>query len=197
MTAHSLRARFKETVSGAILDAAEELAAESGPAGASLQAIAKRAGIAVGTIYNHFADRNELFLGLFERRRAELLADLDAAAKKVAGAPFDKQLLAYVRTVFTFFDTRRAFLRVALEWHAPKTKNPRESNSLEQLKIRAERIVKIGVKEKRLKTEGADLFALFLVAAVRALLISRADSPKPLADETESVIALFMQGAER
>ncbi|HSO33492.1 MAG TPA: helix-turn-helix domain-containing protein, partial [Labilithrix sp.] len=73
MTALSLRARFKATVTEAILDAAEELAADVGVPGTNLQAVAKKAGVAVGTIYNHFEDRNELFAELFKRRREELL----------------------------------------------------------------------------------------------------------------------------
>src|SRR5438445_13621568 len=120
MTAHSLRARFKVTVTGAILDAAEELAAEVGVPGTNLQAVAKRAGVAVGTIYNHFEDRSELFAELFARRREELLETLDAATKTVARAGFEAQLEAHVRTVFSYFDTRRAFLRLALDGQAHK-----------------------------------------------------------------------------
>ena len=201
MTAHSLRARFKVTVTGAILDAAEELAAEVGVPGTNLQAVAKRAGVAVGTIYNHFEDRSELFAELFARRREELLATLDTATKKAAGSGFDAQLEAYVSTVFSYFDTRRAFLRLALEGQAPKPPPVRKSgeayNSMEQLTLRAERIVRAGVKEKRLRADAVDLAALFLTAAIRAVLIGRAGSPKPLAGETKRVIDLFLKGTSR
>jgi AcrR family transcriptional regulator len=204
MPAHSLRARFKATVTGAILDAAEELAAEVGVPGTNLQAVAKRAGVAVGTIYNHFEDRSELFAELFARRREELLETLDAAAKTASRAGrvgFEAQLESYVRTVFAYFDTRRAFLQLALDGQTPKpvpVRKPGDAHgSMEQLTLRAERIVRVGLKEKRLRPETADLAPYFLTAAVRAVLIARVASPKPLVDETARVIDLFLKGTAR
>lgn len=201
MTAQSLRARFRATVTEAILDAAEELAADVGVHGTNLQAVAKRAGVAVGTIYNHFEDRNELFEELFARRREELLTTLDAAAKRVAGSGFDTQLEAYVRTAFSYFDTRRAFLRLALDGRAGKPALTKGADaapgSMEQLTVRAERIVRVGLKEKRLRADAAALAPHFLTASVRAVLIARVDSPKPLADETSRVISFFLQGTSR
>jgi AcrR family transcriptional regulator len=199
MSAHSLRARFKATVTGAILDAAEELAAEVGVPNTNLQAVAKRAGVAVGTIYNHFEDRSELFAELFARRREELYETLDAATKKAAGRGFDAQLETYVSTVFSYFDTRRAFLRLALEGHKPPpVRKAREAhNSMEQLTVRAERIVRAGIKEKKLRADAAELAPLFMTAAIRAVLIARADLPTPLVGETKRVIELFLKGTSR
>lgn len=199
MTAHSLRARFKATVTGAILDAAEELAAEVGVPNTNLQAVAKRAGVAVGTIYNHFEDRSELFAELFSRRREELLSVLDAAHKKAASAGFEAQLEAYVTTVFAYFDTRRAFLRIALDGHkpVPVRKAGEAHNSMEQLTVRAERIVRAGLKEKRIRADVADLAPHFLTAAVRAVLMARVDAPKPLVAETGRVIDMFLKGTSR
>jgi AcrR family transcriptional regulator len=201
MTAHSLRARFKETVTGAILDAAEELAAEVGVPATNLQAVAKRAGVAVGTIYNHFEDRNELFSELFARRREELVTTVDAATKSAARGGFDIQLEAYVDAVLSYFDTRRTFLLLALDGQTqkpvPARKGAGPHESMQQLTLRAERIVRVGVKEKRLRADAAELAPFFLTAALKAVLIARADSPKPLAGEAAAVISLFLRGTSR
>ena len=200
MTAHSLRARFKATVTEAILDAAEELAAEVGVPGTNLQAVAKRAGVAVGTIYNHFEDRSELFAELFARRRQELLNALDTASKKTATARFDAQLESYVSTVLSYFDTRRKFLRLAMDGHAhkpPVRKAGETQESMEQLTIRAERIVRVGLKEKRIRADVAELAPYFLTSALRAVLIARVNAPEPLAGETARVIDLFSKGTSR
>ncbi|MDB4937579.1 MAG: TetR family transcriptional regulator [Labilithrix sp.] len=197
MSAHSLRARFKETVTGAILDAAEELAAEVGVPGTNLQAVAKRAGVAVGTIYNHFEDRNELFVELFTRRREGLLAAVDSATKGASRSGFDTQLEAFVHAVLSYFDTRRTFLRLALDGQTPKPKAGSASNAMEQLALRAQRIVKQGVKEKRLRAEAAGLAPYFLTSAIKAILMTRADSAAPLAGETARVIDLFLNGSAR
>src|SRR6202142_168565 len=115
MSPQSLRTRIKETVSAAILDAAEQVAAEVGLPTASPQGIAQRAGVSVGTIYNHFTDRNELFEEVFARRRAELLATLDDAARAIPDGSFETLLASFVPTVLIFFDSRRAFVRIGLE----------------------------------------------------------------------------------
>ena len=199
MTAHSLRARFKATVTEAILDAAEELAAEVGVPGTNLQAVAKRAGVAVGTIYNHFEDRSELFAELFARRRQELLNALDSASKKTATARFDAQLESYVSTVLAYFDTRRQFLRLAMDGQGkpPPRKAGETQESMEQLTIRAARIVRVGLKEKRIRPDIADLAPYFLTAALRAVLIAHVNASKPLAGETARVIELFSKGTSR
>ena len=206
-------------MSGAILDGAEQVAAEVGLSAASLQAIAARAGVSVGTIYNHFTDRNELFEEVFARRRAELLATLDDVGstatatatkewKTTASGSFEMLLTSFVRTVLVFFDSRRAFLRIALEGGVAKAAVARSSraasgssgpasgaSSMEQLQARAERIVRAGLAEGRLRSDGAELLGPFLIAAVRAALVARIDSPLPLGDETDRVIRLFLRGA--
>lgn len=197
MTAQSLRAKFKETVSEAILDAAEQLASEVGIKDAGLSQIAQRAGVAVGTIYNHFTDRNELFAALFRRRREELQTALDAALKAVAKEPFRVQLETFLRHVFTMFDARRAFLRMALDADAMKYKtdpNERPLQAMEHLRVRAERILKVGIKEKKVRPESLELGAFFLVAVIRTVLVARVDTDLPMAKDTGRVMTMFLEG---
>jgi AcrR family transcriptional regulator len=200
MHPQSLRTRLKETVAETILDATEEIASESGHAATSIQAIAQRAGVSVGTIYNYFADRNGVMAELFTRRRSELLAKMAEAARDSAGGTFARQLDAFVRTVFTFFDARRPFLRLAIETgpqvHAAKKSTVGEGgrSTLEQLLARAERIVAVGIKEGKVRKEGADLSAAFLISAIKTVLAMRAATDLPLAAQTDEVIALFLNG---
>jgi AcrR family transcriptional regulator len=195
-----LRVKLREATWNAILEAAEEVAAREGAASASLQAIAERAGIAVGTISNYFDDKVVLFDALFTRRREELYGAIDEAAKKHAKDPFAAQLESFVGNVFSFFDARRAFLRIALELesHGPqivKTKGGGKQPAMQQLLERAERVVRIGVREKQLRDDGADLLATVLVSIVRGVLVMRAGSEKPFAAETAHVVSLFLNGA--
>jgi AcrR family transcriptional regulator len=194
-----LRVKLREATALAILDAAEEVAASHGNAGANLQAIAERAGIAVGTIYNYFDDKRELFQALFDRRKDDLFEAIDSAAKKHAKASFSAQLEAFVRTVFEHFDQRRAFLRMSLEREPQaQLKKPKSARhpALQQLQLRAERVMRLGQRENKLRSDDtADLLAIVLVAMVRAVLVARADDSRALADETPRVISLFIDGA--
>jgi AcrR family transcriptional regulator len=200
MKAQPLREKLREATGAAIIDAAESVAAEEGVGGASIQAIAERAGTAVGTIYNHFRDKEELFAALFSRRREELYAAIDASAKRHAREAFPKQLEVFVRTVFEYFDGRRVFLRIAFENEQPqivKGTDGRKRPAIQQLQDRAERVVRIGIRERRLRADSADLLAPLLVSLLRAVLVARNLDEKPFAPETERAVSLFLDGAAK
>lgn len=60
-----------------ILDAAERVFTESG-AGASTEEVARRAGVAVGTVFRHFPTKNDLLRAITQRRLELLIEHLDA-----------------------------------------------------------------------------------------------------------------------
>jgi AcrR family transcriptional regulator len=65
----------------AVLDAALELLAEGGYAAASMSAIAKRAGLATGSVYRHFHSKADLFAEVFRvaaQREVDVLRGLRA-----------------------------------------------------------------------------------------------------------------------
>jgi AcrR family transcriptional regulator len=64
----------REATREAILAAANQQLAEGGYASASVQAIARRAGVATGTVYRHFPSKGELFAEAFRRASARELA---------------------------------------------------------------------------------------------------------------------------
>src|SRR3954454_5960981 len=63
----------------AILDAAEEVFSERGVAAARVQDIAARARLAVGTIYNHFEQKEDVLLALLSERTMGFLVAFGAA----------------------------------------------------------------------------------------------------------------------
>jgi AcrR family transcriptional regulator len=200
--AQSLRDRLRETTTDAILDATEHVASKDGIAATSLQAIAKRAGVAVGTIYNYFGDKQELFEALFETRRTQLYESIDASAKAHVKQPFAAQLDAFVRSVFEHFDAHRAFLRLALEAEPTRPKvikgeDGRKHSAMQQLYERAARVVRVGLREKKLKDGDEELLSNILVSFVRGVLVMRSQGVESFALETASVIEIFLNGASR
>ncbi|KUL24932.1 TetR/AcrR family transcriptional regulator [Actinoplanes awajinensis] len=57
-----------------ILDAAEAVFAEFG-AGASTEEVARRAGVAIGTVFRHFPTKNDLLAAIMKRLLARLVAE--------------------------------------------------------------------------------------------------------------------------
>jgi len=67
-----------------LVAAAREVFAERG-VDASLEEVARRAGVGIGTLYRHFSTREALVEAIFERRFGELIAVAEAAASEPDG----------------------------------------------------------------------------------------------------------------
>src|SRR5213075_2067540 len=86
-----LRERLRAETARAIAVTAEEVFAARGVRDAHMEEIAQRAGVSVGTVYNHFEDRETLLTALIEARRQELAALLDRTLAAAAKEPFAAQ----------------------------------------------------------------------------------------------------------
>jgi AcrR family transcriptional regulator len=109
-----MRSRAREAAAEAILDAAEKVASERGLEATTTAAIAEAAGVAVGTLYNYFADRDGLIEALFASRREALHPRMLAADVETASLPFDQRMRAYLVKVMAAFEDYRAFCRIAI-----------------------------------------------------------------------------------
>jgi AcrR family transcriptional regulator len=87
-----------------ILDAAHEVFGERG-LHATLDEVAARAGVGVGTVYRRFADREALVNALFESRVEELVEIAERAERKPD--PWDG-LVYYLREGSEFFGRNKA-----------------------------------------------------------------------------------------
>jgi AcrR family transcriptional regulator len=86
------QARARDLVD-ALVEAAAQLLVERGYEGASTNAIAERAGVSVGSLYQYFSGKSDVFRELMERHRAEVhplvsraLRDLETRAEAPAPA---------------------------------------------------------------------------------------------------------------
>ncbi|MFG2629554.1 TetR/AcrR family transcriptional regulator [Streptomyces sp. NPDC048473] len=82
-----------------LLDAARQLLAEGGYAAASISALADRAGVANGSVYNHFASKQELLAAVFRHVAGHELGAVQEAVRARSGAA--EQLRALVE-VFAY-----------------------------------------------------------------------------------------------
>jgi TetR/AcrR family fatty acid metabolism transcriptional regulator len=73
----SLRERQREERAALILDIAQEVFADKGYYAASIDEIAARAGIAKGTVYLHFAGKEDLLVALIAQQITEFSARVD------------------------------------------------------------------------------------------------------------------------
>jgi AcrR family transcriptional regulator len=95
-----------------LLQAAQELIESEGYGAASVLAIAERAGVASGTLYRHFASKEELFVSLFRTVCDREVAAMQAAAAEMPSTAGPAERLEEVLATFA----RRALRRPRLAW---------------------------------------------------------------------------------
>src|SRR6266576_4508432 len=95
-----------------IKEAAMRVIARKGMSAATMQDIAKEAGIAKGTIYLYFRDRDELVERTFETAIGQLHERVDAAL--ALDLPIEEKLRAVFGAQMAFFRENAEFFRLYL-----------------------------------------------------------------------------------
>ena len=190
----------------AILDAAEAVFAERGFHGARIQDIAERARIAVGTVYNHFADKDEVLSALLDERTEGLLAQVRAGG---AGAPaasrgFRASLEARVAGMLAYVEEHRAFFAIANEHGlfagavAPSARSSARGERVETFRAVFRAIVEEGIASGDLEPLDPDALARFLGGTMRAFILSSlAEGGRNVQEHAAMTIELFLHGAAK
>jgi AcrR family transcriptional regulator len=195
-SAPRLRDRLREETARAILSAAEEVFAADG-IGARMEAIAARAGVAVGTLYNHFEDRRALVAALVRSRREALLSRVDAALAAARRDGPTAELRAYLGAVEEHARAHGPLLAVLIQaGEGPGEARPPKT-LLQDLVRRVDAIVARGVAAGELRPDGAKVFGLALVGMTRAVLVRALEGGAEPGEASAAILDLFLRGASR
>lgn len=190
-----MRARLRKAVAEEILAAAERALAEQGVHGASIGDIAARAGVSVGTVYNHFADRKALVQALYRSRRQTLGPKLALVLESHRGAPLEKALRGFVGDVLALFDEHRDFVKVALHSeHLRPAETEGEGSRPVLIRLHD------GFREilrERVDAEKLDLAARHAAAGLRAAVLHGLAQDTPFAADAEALAELILHGVAR
>jgi len=192
----ALRERLREATAGAILDAAEAVFARDGVQRSRMGDVAREAGVAVGTIYNHFTDRNALVQALLDDRRRILHTRIDHALAD-SNQPFEARLLALLSVLFGHFSQHAGLFIVNME--AEVMQRGRGRGTVQTLLGRVAALLQEGVAAGALREQDAELYPGMLLGMMRALFMSQiygVGAPSP-ADSAERVARIFLEGAGR
>jgi AcrR family transcriptional regulator len=186
-----MKARVREAASLAILEAAEQVAAERGLEATSTAAIAQRAEVAVGTLYNYFPDRESLIAALFKQRRDDMLPRITAAAEATKGLAPEARLRAYLAAVLAVFEDYRRFCRVAMSVDHSGLKIRRSSVVLDAMTAAFAEILEPIVGKH------SDEHARMLFGALKAMMHWRVEHDEPLAPVAPLIAETFLNGIAR
>jgi AcrR family transcriptional regulator len=154
MPKKSVRAALRQEVADvfkrAILDAAEQIFATQGFVDAKMADIAKRAGLAAGTIYKHFESKEDIFRALLERNADEFEQALDVELANASRDVADR-LLVLVRAVLTYCEQNRSTFRLLLElcsadWNIRRAAGPNAERRFESYQARFAALFDEGIR---------------------------------------------------
>lgn len=188
-----LRDRLREQTQSAILDAAESVVTAEG-LHARIDAIAARAGVAVGTLYNHFGDREAIVQAVLIRNRDTLHTALNAVVA-TPSPRFADDLHRFVRELVEHWLLHGAFLAVVLQ---ERVRDPafscKRNELIAPLRAHAGALVARGVREGLLRPGHDERFADFLLGLVRTEMVQAAMEGRHAADPA-AIADFFLHGA--
>lgn len=188
----ALRSQLRETVRAAILDAAEERIAAQGLHATSLVEIAKAAGVAVGTLYNYFEDRDAMVRALFETRRATLRPKLQAVMASGADLDFEPRMRRFMRELFEAFESHHRYVQVVFQ-----AEHLKPTGSHTDLIAAIEELVAAGVREGVIAKTTAETLGLVIAGSIRSVLMRRSQQGSSFVLDADPICSLLLDGARK
>jgi len=182
-----------------LLRAAQDVIEEGGYGAASVVAISERAGVAAGTLYRHFASKEELFVEVFRS-----VCDREVAAMRAAAAsmPAGASHVDRLETVLTTF-AQRALRRPRLAWAliAEPVDPLVDAERLayrERYRALTAAALRAGIAAGELPEQNVELTAAALVGGCGEALVgplSPVAADRPSSDQLVSALGTFIRRA--
>jgi AcrR family transcriptional regulator len=157
-----------------IFEAAEAVLAERGFHGASVDETAKRAEVSVGTLYNLFGNKENLYTSLLERRIDEVRSWV---RERVAPAPTGiEKLSAAVDAIFAYCTEHQRAFRVyvtashGVEWNALPQFGERVFERMQAFLGEMTSLCRLAVREGSLPRIEPELLAMSLLGTINSFV---------------------------
>lgn len=187
-----------------IQEATMRVIARKGMAAATMQEIAEEAGVAKGTIYLYFRDRDELVEKTFETAMEKLFVQIDDALDR--DMSFEEKLRAVMSAQLTFFSQNREFFRLYLSLRMPEgtpaQQRKQQRACRPQYRQRVDKfadVLKQAIARGELREVDADRLSLFIIEGSTAVILERLTektSPVETAD-VELLVSLILDGVRK
>ncbi|GLY18558.1 TetR/AcrR family transcriptional regulator [Kineosporia rhizophila] len=166
-----------------LLQAAVQAFSREGPE-ASLEGIAKDAGVGIGTLYRHFPSRDELVEAAYRNELAKLC---DAAEDLLAALPTDQALRRWMDRFFDYMSTKREMAE-ALRAVVASGRNP-YATSRDRMTAAVRRLLEAGAAAGTLRSDVRPEDVLLSISA-----ITMAAAAPEQREQAGRVLDLLMDG---
>jgi AcrR family transcriptional regulator len=184
-----------------IQDAALRVIARKGMSAATMQEIADEAGVAKGTLYLYFRDRDELVEKTFDGAIKQLHSKVDAALAR--DMPFDEKLRTVIAAKMEFFRENAEFFRLYLSLRMPegspqqqrrqkKHCHPEYQSRIDAFAVMLETAMERG----EIRRVDAKRLALFIIEGSTAIVLQRINEgePPPEEHDVDLIVETILDG---
>jgi TetR/AcrR family fatty acid metabolism transcriptional regulator len=181
-----------------IMQAAERLFTSRRFHEITLNSVAAEAGVAKGTIYGYFKDKDDLFFQTSTSGFDELCKLIDRKAPD--GTPFPRMLLGACRAINVFFQRRRQLMQMMQSedgrmWYCQGNLRQRWLQKRKGLLSSVARVIAKGIEEGHLRKDvSPEVLAGLLLGMLRARARDLTDAPSAMRSD-EVIVDLFCNGA--
>jgi AcrR family transcriptional regulator len=187
-----------------IQEATMRVISRKGMASATMQEIADEAGVAKGTIYLYFRDRDELVEKTFDSAITRLMDEIDAAIEQPI--PIDAKIRAITTAHLSFFSQNREFFRLYLSLRMPEGTAARQRRQKQhcqpQYRVRAEKFahaLKQAMDQGEIRLADPYKLALFIIEGTTAVILNRlGEEATPTEDaDVDLITGLVLDGIRK
>jgi AcrR family transcriptional regulator len=186
-----------------ILLAAEKLFAAKGFFPTTMSEIAQKAEFGTGTLYKYFKSKEDLYFTLIDEKTAEINGPVKAELAK--RMPAIERIEKILRIQFEFFERNRDFFRIYIsergrfEWTVKDDLGKGIHEKMVAYIHLLAQVMKQGIKDGAFKPKDPMDLAHALVGIVNSFVFEWliAPRPYPLLSKVDTVLDIFLRGAQR
>jgi AcrR family transcriptional regulator len=184
-----------------IQEATMRVIARRGMSAATMQEIADEAGVAKGTIYLYFRDRDELVERTFEEAMARLMSEVETALERET--TFEEKIRAVMTAKLAFFSKNREFFRLYLSMRMPEgtperqRRQKRHCQPQYQARIRSlAQALEQAMESGEIRRADPHRLAIFIVEGSTALVLERLneESSPPEQADVDLIVRFILDG---
>ena len=189
------QARAQVTVD-AILTATAELLVELGYERTTTNAIARRAGVSIGSLYQYFPNKEALFTALCEQHMNEMTDLLIGEIASLRGRPLDEAIRPLVKALLRAHAVAPALHRVFIE-QVPRINGLERVQQVDRMLVEV-MSAELAKRPEKLRPRDLEMAVFILVHSVQAVthaaILERPDAlaDDALADEITALVLRYL-----
>lgn len=193
---NNLRDKLKESTREAILQAAVEIII-SNPGELRMEDIANRAGVAIGTLYNYFENRQMLIDTIIEKRRSAAETFVRQSMEKTEGMDIIARLENLFETLFSFLEKHKTVTHHSLQVKETSDSKSGSRSFMAILSDYSRDIIQTALQRKEIRQEYSDIYQIVVSGYLRSIFQKAEDNERleRVEDIARKMAELFVHGA--